>query len=79
MNLHSMGAGTIEARKPNIFAASVSPVDENGNVYLSFDLQGSLEWLETADTVIFEINDQMSYTKESQFFSRINQPQARKN
>ena len=31
MNLHSMGAGTIEARKPNIFAASVSPVDENGN------------------------------------------------
>ena len=61
MNLHSMGAGTIEARKPNIFAASVSPVDENGNVYLSFDLQGSLEWLETADTVIFEINDQIPH------------------
>ena len=53
--------GTIEARKPNIFAASVSPVDENGNVYLSFDLQGSLEWLEAADTVIFEINDQIPH------------------
>ena len=59
MNLHSMGEGTVEAMKPDLFVASVSPMDEQGNVWLSFDLQGSLEWLEAAETVIFEINDQI--------------------
>ena len=59
MNLHSMGEGTVEAMKPDLFVASVSPMDEQGNVWLSFDLQGSHEWLEAAETVIFEINDQI--------------------
>ena len=39
--------------------AAVSPMDEDGKVFLSFDLQGSLDWLENADTVIFEINDRI--------------------
>lgn len=56
LNLHSVGDVTVHTKRPNIFVASVSPMDEWGNVYLSFDLQGSLEWLEAADIVIFEIN-----------------------
>lgn len=56
LNLHSVGEVTVAAKKPNIFVATVSPMDEWGNVYLSFDLEGSLEWLEAADKVIFEVN-----------------------
>ncbi len=59
MNLHDLGDGTAEADRPNVFVAAVSPMDEQGMVYLSFDLEGSREWLEGADTVIFEINDQI--------------------
>ena len=59
MNLHSLGEGSLEARRPNVYVAAVSPMDEDGKVFLSFDLQGSLDWLENADTVIFEINDRI--------------------
>ena len=59
MNLQAMGEGTLETSRPTVFVAAVSPMDEQGNVYLSFDLEGSWEWLEAADTVIFEINDQI--------------------
>lgn len=59
MHLQSLGEGTAEADRPTVFVAAVSPMDEQGNVYLSFDLEGTLEWLDAADTVIFEINDQI--------------------
>lgn len=56
LNLHSVGPSTVAARRPSVFVAAVSPMDAHGNFYLSFDLQASLEWLEAADTVIFEVN-----------------------
>jgi acyl-CoA hydrolase len=56
MNLHDMGRSMVASRRPTVFVAAVSPVDEQGNVYFSFDVQGSLECMETADTVIFEVN-----------------------
>jgi len=59
MNLHSVGRDLTQARRPNVFVASVSPMDETGKVYLSFDLQATLECLSCADTVIFEVNRQM--------------------
>lgn len=59
LNLHSVGPCLVATRWPNVFVACVSPPDEHGMVYLSFDMQGSLECLEAADTVIFEINRQI--------------------
>ena len=59
LNLHSVGPCLVATRRPNVFVACVSPPDEHGMVYLSFDMQGSLECLEAADTVIFEINRQI--------------------
>lgn len=56
LNLHSVGEVTVHTKRPNVYVAAVSPMDKWGNVYLSFDLQGSREWLEAADTVIFEVN-----------------------
>jgi acyl-CoA hydrolase len=58
-NLHSVGYSTIDAKRPNVYVCCVPPMDEDGNVHISFDLQASLEWLECADTVIFEINPQI--------------------
>ena len=56
LNLHSVGPTIVEARRPTVFVAAVSPMDAHGNVYLSFDLQATLECLKAADKVIFEIN-----------------------
>lgn len=56
LNLHSVGATVVATRRPTVFVAAVSPMDAHGKVYLSFDLQASLECLEAADRVIFEIN-----------------------
>ena len=56
MNLHSVGMSIVASKRPTIFVAAVSPADEAGNVYLSFDLQASRECMDAADTVIFEIN-----------------------
>lgn len=56
MNLHIIGKSLVASRRPTVFATAVSPPDEEGNVYFSFDLQGSLECMEAADRVIFEIN-----------------------
>ena len=62
MNLHSVGMGMVSVRRPTVFAAAVSPPDGEGNVYLSFDLQGCLECMDHADTVIFEINRRLPRT-----------------
>ena len=56
LNLHVVGSGMVAAKRPTVFVAAVSLPDREGNVRLSFDLQGSLECLEAADRVIFEIN-----------------------
>lgn len=56
LNLHSVGRTMVETRRPNVFVAAVSPMDEHGMVYMSFDLQGTTECMAAADTVIFEIN-----------------------
>ena len=56
LNLHSGGETMVRTRRPTIFVAAVSPMDRHGNVFLSFDLQSSLECLEAADCVIFEVN-----------------------
>ncbi|MDD3164758.1 MAG: acetyl-CoA hydrolase/transferase C-terminal domain-containing protein [Oscillospiraceae bacterium] len=62
LNLHSVAQGTIRAARPTVFCCTVSPMDENGKVYIAFDLEASLEWLECADTVIFEVNKDMPRT-----------------
>lgn len=56
MNLHVVGKSLVAAKRPTVYVAAVSPVDETGSVHLSFDLQASLECLDAADRVIFEIN-----------------------
>ena len=56
LNLHSVGPTVVATRRPNVFVAAVSPMDAHGKVYLSFDLQATLECLEAADKVVFEIN-----------------------
>lgn len=56
LNLHSVAETIRETRRPTVFVAAVSPMDQHGNVYLSFELQSSLESLMTADKVIFEVN-----------------------
>lgn len=56
MNLHSVGKDLVGARRPTVFVAAVSPMDSEGNVFLSLDLQASLECMEAADQVIFEVN-----------------------
>ena len=56
MDLHSAGRMTVEASRPNLYVCAVSPMDEQGTFSLSFDLQASLEWIDHADTVIFEVN-----------------------
>ena len=55
-NLHSVGRTVVAPRRPTVFVAAVSPMDSHGNVYLSFDLEATLECVQAADTVIFEIN-----------------------
>ncbi len=55
-NLSDSGSCIVNTLRPNVFVAAVSPVDENGNVRMSFDVEYALECLEAADTVIFEVN-----------------------
>jgi acyl-CoA hydrolase len=56
MNLHDVGRGMVDARRPNVFVGAVSPPDDQGNVRFSFDMEAPLECMNAADTVIFEIN-----------------------
>lgn len=62
MNLHSVASATIRACRPDVYVCAVTPMDEDGNVYISFDMQASREWLECADRVIFEINPEIPRT-----------------
>ena len=57
LDLHNVGRVVVGTKRPNIFVAAVSPMDDHGNVYLSFDLEATRECLEAADKVILEINE----------------------
>ncbi len=57
VDLHNVCRIMKESTKaPNVFVAAVSPMDENGNVYLSYDLQNTIEFITSCDKVIFEVN-----------------------
>ncbi len=58
-NLHSLGSMPMFKHPPSVFVCTVSPMDESGYVRLSTDLQGTLEWMEHAEKVIFEVNPAM--------------------
>ena len=60
-NLHSVSTMQLRSRKPNVFAVAVSPMDEHGNVSIGFDLQSTIECMEAADRVIFEVNRQLPF------------------
>lgn len=55
-DLHRVDETIATAKKANVFVAAVSPMDEHGNVYLSFDMQAGVQLFRTAERVIFEIN-----------------------
>ena len=57
LDLHNVGRVVVGTKRPTVFVAAVSPMDDHGNVYLSFDLEATRECLEAADKVIFEINE----------------------
>ena len=59
VNLHAASAGIIAAKRPTVYVAAVSPMSEDGTVSISFDLEMTLECMEAADTVIFEVNPNM--------------------
>lgn len=61
-NLSTSAAVHVKTAKPTVFAAAVTPPDKDGNVYLSLDLQYSLECMEAADRVIFELNPRLPVT-----------------
>ncbi len=56
VNLRDSGECIVRTLRPNVFIAAVSPMDEDGNVYLSFDVEFARESLDVADTVILEVN-----------------------
>ena len=55
---HNYARGIQDCQAPNVFVAQVSPMDRHGYVHLSCDLIMTLENLERADKVIFEVNAQ---------------------
>ena len=61
-NLSASGQVQVHTARPTVFVAAVTPADADGNVYLSVDLQYSLDFLEAADRIIFEINPRIPLT-----------------
>lgn len=57
--LHDMLRCKEAVSKGNVFICSASPMDDEGNLYLSLSLQWEKEALASADTVILEINSNM--------------------
>src|SRR5699024_3246948 len=56
-HLHLAAKQRLDYKKPNIFMATVSPMDKHGYFSLSLSLTYEREFLETADIVIFEVNE----------------------
>ena len=61
-NLSASGPVQVHTAKPTVFVAAVTPADADGNVHLSVDLQYSLDCMEAADRIIFEINPRLPMT-----------------
>ena len=55
-DLHMVNRAIDVAKPANVFVTAVSPMDEHGNVYLSFDMQAGIQLMNSADRVIFEVN-----------------------
>ena len=56
-HLHLAAGDRLSYRKPNIFMTTVSPMDKHGYFSLSLSLTYEREFLEAADIVIFEVNE----------------------
>jgi len=56
-HLHLAAEDRLSYRKPNIFMTTVSPMDKHGYFSLSLSLTYEREFLEAADIVIFEVNE----------------------
>lgn len=61
-NIHMAADCLIEAKKPNVFLASVTPPDEYGYVYMSMSQQTEYEMFDCCDLHIFEINENLPHT-----------------
>jgi len=55
-NLSAAAGALVRAKRPTVFLAAVTPMDEHGFVRLSCSQQHEQECMEAADLVIFEIN-----------------------
>ena len=60
--MHSLIETIIGTRKPRIFMAAVTPLDEYGFVCMSVSQQMEREMIEAADLVILEVNENIPKT-----------------
>lgn len=58
-HFRNFSSGILEYKKPNIFIASVTPIDRFGYFTMSLSLVYERPFLEAADIVILEVNDKM--------------------
>lgn len=56
-HLHLATKQRLDYRKPNIFMTTVSPMDKHGYFSLSLSLTYEREFMEAADIVVFEVNE----------------------
>lgn len=61
-NLSATAQTIINTARPTLFVASVAPMDADGFYCMSTDLEYSLECLEAADKVVFEVNRKLPKT-----------------
>ena len=61
-NMHSLSQTIIETKKPTVFMAAVTPLDEYGYVCMSMSQQMEREMMQVADLVIFEVNENIPKT-----------------
>ena len=61
-NMHSLSQTVIGTKKPRIFMAAVTPLDEYGFVCMSVSQQMEREMIEAADLVILEVNENIPRT-----------------
>lgn len=81
-HLHLAAKDRLDYKKPNIFMATVSPMDKHGYFSLSLSLTYEREFLEVADIVILEVNknyprtygDTFVHIKDVDYFYESNRP-----
>lgn len=61
-NLHDCFYAMVQTKRPNVFVASVTPMDRYGYVCMSASQQMELELFDTCETVILEVNPRLPYT-----------------